>query len=215
MEDNMAKTLTTHAAAAKLLRQILKESFPGTKFSVRTSSYAGGSSITVCWSDGPSADQVKPLTSKLEGKYFDGMIDYAGYNYLTLDGKPFSSVSYVFEERDYSDEWVLDAIDQVKASWGIDQLLTTAEYRMGKLYDVPVGGVQGWDAEWNVQRQIQRVLAARSAYKAPAESPTAARLGSRGDDGYGAGTTGNAGNGWQGGQGYAAFERAQWNQGGQ
>ena len=38
---------------AKLIRATLKAKFPGIKFSVRSSRYAGGSSIDVRWNDGP------------------------------------------------------------------------------------------------------------------------------------------------------------------
>ena len=37
----------TCAETAKLIRQSLKEAFPGVKFSVRSSTYSGGASIDV------------------------------------------------------------------------------------------------------------------------------------------------------------------------
>lgn len=202
------RPITTHARAAKLLRQMLKEAFPGTKFSVRPQSYAGGSSIRFSWENGPTTEQAKRFGDLLEGKYFDGMIDYAGYKYLTFDGKDFSSVSYVFEEREYSDEWILDAIAAVAFEYGIKQLMTVAEFRMGKLYQIPVGGCTGWDSRWNAQTMIREALSKRTEYEAPHESPTAARFGSRGDDGYGMGTVGNEANGWQGSGAYSAMEQA-------
>jgi len=64
---------------AKLIRSALKGAFPGTKFSVRSRSYAGGSSIHIRWSDGPTDWEVSGLTSGFEGGAFDGSIDLAYY----------------------------------------------------------------------------------------------------------------------------------------
>lgn len=63
------------ADVAKLIRKQLKVKFPGQKFSVRSSSYAGGSSISVDWIDGPVADEVRKVTDPFAGSGFDGMID--------------------------------------------------------------------------------------------------------------------------------------------
>lgn len=76
------------AETAKLVRQALKESFPGVKFSVRSDSYSGGASIDVRWEDGPTGKQVDEILGAFEGAYFDGMIDYKGSRYHKLDGQP-------------------------------------------------------------------------------------------------------------------------------
>jgi hypothetical protein len=60
---------------AKILRTTLKAKFSGTKFSIRSSSYAGGASIDIGWTDGPTSKEVKKVTSGFEGAGFDGMID--------------------------------------------------------------------------------------------------------------------------------------------
>jgi hypothetical protein len=75
---------TTETAA--LVRKALKEAFPGVKFSVRSSSYAGGASISVGWTDGPNKALVVAITERFEASYFDGMIDYKGACYHMLDG---------------------------------------------------------------------------------------------------------------------------------
>lgn len=54
----MEKTYQSCAETAKLLRQALKESFPGVKFSVRSSTYAGGAS-TGPWAY--SGDAMEPF----------------------------------------------------------------------------------------------------------------------------------------------------------
>lgn len=73
---------------AKLIRKALKAAFPGQKFSVRSSSYAGGSSIRVNWTDGPTKRQVEAICGNFEGKGFDGMIDMQYYysHWLMPDG---------------------------------------------------------------------------------------------------------------------------------
>lgn len=60
---------------AKLIRRRLKREFPGTKFQVRSSRYAGGASISLAWKDGPIAAEVKAVTAQYEAARFDGMID--------------------------------------------------------------------------------------------------------------------------------------------
>ncbi len=68
------KYLTT-AETAKLVRKALKAEFAGQKFSVRSSVYAGGSSITVSWVDGVYAKDVDAVIKQFSGASFDGMID--------------------------------------------------------------------------------------------------------------------------------------------
>lgn len=61
--------------AAKLMRRALAAKFPGTKFSVRTKKYAGGSSIDISYRDGPVYKDVNDLCRMYQGARFDGMID--------------------------------------------------------------------------------------------------------------------------------------------
>lgn len=64
------------ADTAKLIRSQLKDKFPGMKFSVRTSTYSGGASITIEWTDGPTAKMVEKVSKTYGGAGFDGMTDY-------------------------------------------------------------------------------------------------------------------------------------------
>lgn len=57
------KKWTTAAEDAKEIRVALKAKFPGVKFSVRSSSYSLGSSISVNWVDGPTPKQVEAVAS--------------------------------------------------------------------------------------------------------------------------------------------------------
>lgn len=67
---------------AKLVRKDLRQHFPGVKFSVRSRSYAGGSSIDVRWTDGPKPGDVNAVVNRYQGADFDGMID------LKVDREP-------------------------------------------------------------------------------------------------------------------------------
>ena len=73
---------------AKLIRTALKTKFPGTKFSVTSSKYAGGASIDVTYMDGPTGKEVEAVVKPYSGKGFDGMIDMAYYltSYMLKDG---------------------------------------------------------------------------------------------------------------------------------
>jgi hypothetical protein len=72
------RRLTT-ADVAKLIRAALKQAYPHTAFSVRTSSYSGGSSISIRWTDGPSVANVEAIAGDYQGRGFDGSIDL-GYS---------------------------------------------------------------------------------------------------------------------------------------
>lgn len=76
------------AETAKLVRKALKAKFQGVKFSVRTSTYSGGASIDVRWTNGPLVQEVDPIVKVFEGSGFDGMIDlkYGKTHYLKPDG---------------------------------------------------------------------------------------------------------------------------------
>lgn len=63
------------AETAKLVRAALKPAFPGIKFSVTSSSYSGGASIRVGWTDGPTTRAVDRIVGPFAGAGFDGMID--------------------------------------------------------------------------------------------------------------------------------------------
>lgn len=73
----MNSTYIRGTDVAKLARVILKEAFPGTKFSVRTCRSTG--TLNISWTDGPVEGAVKDKVGILAGKDFDGMIDLSTY----------------------------------------------------------------------------------------------------------------------------------------
>ena len=86
---------------AKLVRQALKERFPGVKFSVRSDSYAGGASISVNWTDGPTSSMVDEVLNIYEGAGFDSMTDMKTYNEPTLMALPDGNVEALSFGADY------------------------------------------------------------------------------------------------------------------
>jgi hypothetical protein len=180
------------AETAKLIRAALKESFPGIKFGVRSSTYAGGASIRVSWSDGPNGAQVKAVAGAFQGGYFDGMTDYKGSRYHMLDGvRTHFAADFVFCERDYSDAAIQRALDHVMNKYRPEVATpTVADYRKGLLRSVGLFGE--WDHHWNIETQASIFLNKRSDRLASAKSATLARLHYLGDDGYGYGSTGPA-----------------------
>lgn len=82
------KSYLSCAETAVLVRKALKAAFPGVKFSVRSSTYAGGASIDVSWSDGPTAREVDRVSKVYAGSGFDGMQDlkYSYSHWLMPDG---------------------------------------------------------------------------------------------------------------------------------
>lgn len=84
----MNATCISPADTAKLIRAALKRSFPRTKFSVHTDTYAGGAAVDVSWTDGPAVALVERVTGRFEGGRFDGMIDmaYGVKHWLLPDG---------------------------------------------------------------------------------------------------------------------------------
>lgn len=84
------------AEVAVLVRHGLKREFPGVKFSVTISRYAGGSSINVKYAGGPPERAVYHWLGQYAGNRFDGMIDlqYGADHYLLPDGTAIFARTY-------------------------------------------------------------------------------------------------------------------------
>jgi hypothetical protein len=206
----MSKNYMSCAETAKLVRQALKESFPGVKFGVTSKTYSGGASINVEWSDGPNGAQVEAVTGQFEGAYFDGGIDYKGYKNHSLDGKPVSfGANFIFESRECSEALIERAIAFVAAKYGASpEGITVAAYKKGELWKVsPLSNGEG-SRFWSWEEQVRKAAGKMTSFAMPAKSATLARLAFVGDDGYGAGTVGMPG-GNGGSQAYKAMSAAQ------
>jgi hypothetical protein len=178
----MTRKYLTCAETAKLARQALKEAFPGVKFSVRSNAYSGGASINIRWTDGPNAKQVEAVAGKMEGSYFDGMIDYKGSISHMIDGEQVHmGADFIFCNRDYSDATIAKVLAYVCQKYGAQG--TVEQFRKGELYQAPCAGVQGWDSHWNLQTQTNIELGKRT-YCLTKQSKTAGKVMITGDDGY-------------------------------
>ena len=171
----MNKQYFSCAETAKLVRAALKESFPGIKFSVKSSVYSGGASIRVAYVDGPSQQQVKSVVGVFQGAYFDGMTDYKGYNYNSIDGQPVSfGADYIFVERKFSVAYLEMLVDQAAAYLGFPKPTVVDNGFGANLQNLSYLNVRSlWE-------QIDNASAVE-----PANSPTYNRVAFLGDDGYG------------------------------
>lgn len=105
---------------AKLIRRDLRLAFANTKFSVRSSSYAGGCSIDVKWQDGPTEREVSEVVSGYAGARFNGMVDMKEYNEpVEVNGELTSySVDYVQTHRRISGEWQSELEAEIEQAIG-------------------------------------------------------------------------------------------------
>jgi hypothetical protein len=182
MEEQMGKQYMTCAETAKLVRQALKEAFPGVKFGVRSKTYSGGASINIYWTDGPNTKQVESVTGKLEGSYFDGMIDYKGSISHMIDGQQVSlGADFIFCNRHYSDATIQKVMNYVCQKYRVTA--TVEQYKSGNLYNTAIAGAVGWDSRWNLQSEINVELGKRT-YCLTRQSKTAGKVMITGDDGY-------------------------------
>ena len=114
------------ADTAKLVRKALKEAFPEIKFSVRSSTYAGGASISVGWTDGPLSRHVDPIIKVFAGSGFDGMQDLKYFRSLTMGGAPVSfGADFVSGSREISKARI-DALEAILVTIPKDLWLTVA-----------------------------------------------------------------------------------------
>lgn len=103
--------------AAKMIRNELKENFSDTKFSVRSKSYSGGSSVTIYWTDGPKSAEADSIVSKYQYGHFNGMEDI--YEYSNTD-ENLPQTKFVMTQRTMSDETRDDIINTIEKLYGVD-----------------------------------------------------------------------------------------------
>ena len=95
------KELSTHAAAAKMIRKELKSR--KIKATVRARTYSGGDSIDVTvYNQLPAAmEEIKAFCNQFQMGHFDGMVDCYEYSNRRDD---IPQVSYVMVSNEISDE---------------------------------------------------------------------------------------------------------------
>lgn len=130
---------------AKLVRKALKAEFPTTKFSVRSSSYSGGASIDVSWTDGPTGAQVDAVTFLYRGATFDGMTDMKSHHDSILATEDGAEVvhfgaDYIIGQRDISPEWRRKLEAEICEFAGIDSFDHSTHVPVASFKDRETGG---------------------------------------------------------------------------
>ena len=95
----------TAADTAKKIRAALKATFPGVKFSVRSSRFSGGSSVDVSWTDGPTSSDVDTVLDHFQSGHFDGMQDMYVDGAYEWEGQLYHGAKYVSGQRTLSPAW--------------------------------------------------------------------------------------------------------------
>ena len=122
---------------AKIIRKVLKESFPGIKFSVRSKTYSGGSAINVDWTDGPTRDQVNAIVKCFEGASFNAYEDFKEYVTREVNGEKYSFGSdWVMTHREYSKELHDKALMDVCQRSGIENTMDEVNANPGKFWPI-------------------------------------------------------------------------------
>ena len=148
------------AATAKLVRHALKREFPGVKFSVRSTSYSGGSSVRVGWTDGPQAAAVdKAVEPCTEGGYRS---------------------RFIFTEREFSDEYRAELERAVVLlSWEPGPFDGNKRYEFGLLTEAEPAGRcysdYGSTLVWQLSQADPSLLAAALAHTAANRAASATR----------------------------------------
>ena len=71
---------SSHAGAAKMLKEELQKTFPGIRFSVTSDSFSMGDSVRVSYEDGPAYSLVDQIAGKYQYGHFNGMEDIYEYS---------------------------------------------------------------------------------------------------------------------------------------
>ena len=165
---------------ARMLRAALKEAFPGVKFSVRSSSYSMGASINISYTDGPTNAQVKAIVSNFEGSYFDGMTDYKGSNYSSVNGEEVRfGADFIFVNRNYSETFLTTNLQAACAYYGYEM----PEIIIGT--KTCYANFNDYEMQRRVMLQVEEVSLCETQI-----SETAGSVAFLGDDGYGYGAVG-------------------------
>ena len=121
----MKVTRISTTDTAKMIRKELKHYFPATKFSVRSHSYSGGSSIDISWVDGPMQKEVDAIAKHFQGASFDGMTDMKDYHnsFVVLEGSTMPvevhyGADFVFTNRKVSAEYKAELVEKFEEVTG-------------------------------------------------------------------------------------------------
>jgi hypothetical protein len=114
---------------AVIIRGQLRRAFPGQKFSVRSKSFAGGSSVDIYWTDGPLTEQVEAVVKRWERKGFDGMTDSTYYrDPIEWQGERVMAYCWVMAQRTWSLEHTRERYEATLKKWGLTNTYEEKSY---------------------------------------------------------------------------------------
>src|SRR4029077_4887161 len=99
LETSASTGKSRHALAAANIRRELHAAFPAHKFTVHSSSFAGGDSISIQWTLGPTEQQVRAITDKYQTGSLHGMTDPYPYDSDRPFTPPQGGSKYVHPRR--------------------------------------------------------------------------------------------------------------------
>lgn len=103
---------TTTRDETNNVRKVLKKHFPNVKFSVRYSSFSGGDSIDVSWTDGPMEEDVLPLVKMFQDHHSDYSGDYYDYDPSEFN-RLFGGFKFAHGQREFSEERLNEYTDKI------------------------------------------------------------------------------------------------------
>lgn len=153
LKSNPTKSCSANCATA--IREELKKDFPNVKFSVKSSNFAGGDSVHVAWTEGPTTLEVSKVTSKYQYGRFDGMTDMYEYS-NTIENLPQSK--YVQTQRAINPETTQIVFNKLRESFTADcedHEISRYVYTILSKSSIPVGAIVVGLKETNVSGVIE------------------------------------------------------------
>lgn len=175
LEPEAGSKKTSQALGAANIRKELRKAFPGIKFRVRSDSFSMGNSIDVDWAMGPTAAEVREITSKYQEGHFDGMQDLYEYDRENVFCDLFGGAKYVSETREIPKE----SAETVKAALlpSLGESITCDPYEVERLvYKVmretsfPPGAIVS-GVEWVTDPGCEHTGHHRATYRLEGEEP--------------------------------------------
>jgi len=109
---------TEAAKTSSAIKSELKKAFPKTKFSVRSSNFSGGDSVSIRYENGAPRKEIEKITDKYQAGSFDGMTDCYDYD-NKIEGIP--QAKYIQVMRTITDEKKEEAKQRIIKKYGITE----------------------------------------------------------------------------------------------
>ncbi|TCW78655.1 hypothetical protein C5O80_30540 [Burkholderia sp. SRS-46] len=179
----------TLVGTAQLVRQILREAFPVTAFSISVSENGRRSQLAIRWTDGPRDLQVARFVMPLQATRLTdgGKVERVEHFMLTPAGRQVVSLAAdrIALCREFSDGAVERALARLASRYAdylapdISAVMTVAGYRVGLLHALEIPGVHRAGARRSgatLQTDVDAMLAESTDTRGFPRSTTASRL---------------------------------------